>query len=157
MNDRGSSSGLSSEALTGRRDQDYLLPKNTARGLFLLIQTGYLAIYCSALYKAEPLQEVLSQVYRVPAMWPAVLALAACGIAVRLYLLTSVGLNHPAAGAQYQKLFPALLLLDMLWAASPLLLVRRLGLGLALAAVAALAYLPFVQRILIRSTYRKES
>ena len=138
------------------RSEDSLLPQPTARNLFLLIQVGYLSIYCATLYKAEPLQEVLQEVYQATAPWslPAVLVLAACGIAVRLYLLTSVGLSHPAAGAKYQKLFPALLLLDVVWAASPLLLVRKLGIGLALAAVAALAYLPFVQRVLIRASYR---
>ena len=141
----------------GGRSEDSLLPQSTARSLFLLIQAGYLAIYCATLYKAEPMQEVLHQVYGASATWsvPAVLVLAACGIAVRLYLLTSVGLNHPAAGANYHKLFPALLLLDILWAASPLLLVRKLGIGLALAAVAALAYLPFAQRVLIRASYRE--
>jgi len=28
-----------------------------------------------------------------------------CGIAVRLYLLTSVGLDHRAAGEKFQRLF----------------------------------------------------
>jgi cholera toxin transcriptional activator len=138
------------------QEQDFLLPRGQARVLFLLIQAGYLAIYCSALYKAESLQEVLEVVYRVPSITvlPALLVLAACGVAVRLYLLTSVGLNHPAAGEKYHRLFPVLFALDTIWAASPLLLVRKLGIGLALAGVATLAYLPFAQRILIRSSYR---
>ena len=134
---------------------DFLLPPGTARNLFQLIQAGYVAIYCATLYKWESLQEVLNVVYRVPtsAAVPLVLVLAACGIAVRLYLLTSVGLKHPDAETKYLKIFPLLFVVDIFWAASPLLLVRKLGIGLALAGVATLAYLPFVQRILIRSSH----
>ena len=135
-------------------EEEFLLPRARARGLFLLIQAGYLSIYCAALYKAESMEEVLGQVYRAPTgvLMPALLVLAMCGIAVRLYLLTSVGLDHPAAGEKYRKLFPALFLMDSLWAVSPLLLVRKLGIGGALACVAALAYLPFAQRTLMQSS-----
>jgi hypothetical protein len=135
---------------------DFLLPPGPARALFLLVQAGYLAIYSAALYKAEAAEEVLEVVYRISdgLVVPILLVLAACGIAVRLYLITSVGLYHPAAGEKYRRLFPILFVLDALWAASPLLVVRKLGIGLALAGVAALAYLPFAQRILVRSSYR---
>jgi hypothetical protein len=44
--------------------------------------------------------------------------------------------------------------LDALWAASPLLAARVIGTGMALAAVAGMAYLPFSQRTLINSIYR---
>ena len=135
-------------------EEEFLLPREWARGLFLLIQAGYFSIYCAALYKAESMEEVLGQVYRAPTgmLMPALLVLAMCGIAVRLYLLTSVGLDHPAAGEKYRKLFPALFVMDSLWAVSPLLLVRKLGIGGALACVAALAYLPFAQRTLMQSS-----
>ncbi|MBI2818480.1 MAG: winged helix-turn-helix domain-containing protein [Acidobacteria bacterium] len=137
-------------------EEEFLLPRERARRLFLLIQAGYLVVYCAALYKAESMEEVLSQVYRAPTgvLMPVVLVLAMCGIAVRLYLLTTVGLDHPAAGKKYHKLFPVLFLMDSLWAVSPLLLVRKLGFGAALACVAALAYLPFAQRTLMKSSHR---
>jgi hypothetical protein len=64
-----------------------------------------------------------------------------------------VGLNHPEAGAKFQRLFPALFVLDTLWAMSPLLLIPTIGYGLALGSIAPLAYLPFSQRTLIRSMY----
>jgi len=78
---------------------------------------------------------------------------AMCGIAVRLYLLSSVGLRHPAAGRQFQRLFPFVFILDEVWAASPLLVAGIIGVGPALAGVSGLAYLPFSQRTLIRSIY----
>jgi DNA-binding winged helix-turn-helix (wHTH) protein len=138
-------------------ETDFSLPRPLARLLFLTVQGGYLAMYCAALYKAEAVEEMLARVPALPAATVALLVLivAMCGIAVRLYLLSSVGLNHPAAGAKFRRLFPALFILDTLWAVSPLLLVPKIGYGLALGSIAALAYLPFSQRVLVQSIYRR--
>ena len=89
---------------------------------------------------------------RPEASLPLLIAISLCGIAVRLFLITSVGFRHPNAGIKYRKLFPAVFILDMLWAASPLLLVEKVGV-LSLAGIAGLAYLPFSQRILMNSIY----
>ena len=132
-----------------------LLSAGVARALFVVIQVGYLALYCSTLYYIELLGEVFST-FRVTVPDPIlslIIVTAMCGIAVRLYLVSSVGLAHPAAGMQFQRLFPAVLFLDGLWAASPLLAGLNIGFGLSLAAVAGLAYLPFSQRTLIRNIY----
>lgn len=135
--------------------EEFALPRPLARSLFLLIQVGYLAMYVAALYKAETIEEVLAIVLFASAEWvtPVILVSAMCGIAVRLYLLAAVGLAHPASGGQFRRLFPALFFLDALWATSPLLLARKIGFGLALGSVAALAYLPFAQRTLLQSVY----
>ena len=76
-----------------------------------------------------------------------------CGIAVRLYLISAVGWHHPAARRKFTLLFPVLLVLDGIWAASPLLLRRPIGWGLAFTGVALLAYVPFAQRTLVRTLY----
>jgi hypothetical protein len=132
------------------------LPRGLARTLFLAAQAGYLAMYCAALYKAEALQEALGRLFAAAGFaTPVVLVLAMCGIAVRLYLLSSVGLDHPSAGEKFRRLFPLLFVLDTFWATSPLLLTRKIGYGLALGSVAALAYLPFSQRTLMQSIYRE--
>ena len=123
-----------------------LLSAGVARALFVAIQIGYLALYCSTLYYIDRLGGIFSALeVPVPNQILVLLIIIAAmwGIAVRLYLLSSVGLAHPAAGRQFQRLFPALLVLDSLWAASPLLAGLRIGFGLALAAAAGLAYLPF--------------
>ncbi len=135
---------------------EFSLPRARARILFLVIQTGYLAMYCAALYKMDALEETLGRVLLVSLglAEPLAIGTAMCGIAVRLYLITSVGLDHPAAGPKFLRLFPILFLLDTLWAVSPLLLSRKIGYGLALGSVAALAYLPFSQRTLMLSIYR---
>jgi len=136
-----------------RLPPDFLLPRSTARGLFLLAQLGYLAIYFAALYRIDAAEEVLRVVYGLAAgnVVVSMVVLAMCGVTIRLYLLTTVGLNHPAAEEKFRKLFPVLFVMDTIWAVSPLLLVRKLGIGIALASVAALAYLPFAQRTLMHS------
>ena len=135
---------------------EFSLPRARARFLFLAAQAGYLAMYAAALYKAVAVEETLNRVLMVPSQigTPIVLVSAMCGIAVRLYLISSVGFDHPAAGEKYFRLFPILFLLDMFWAASPLLLAGKIGYGLALGSVAALAYLPFAQRVLMLSASR---
>ena len=133
-----------------------LLSAGVARALFLVIQVGYLVLYCSTLYYIERLGGIFSEFFEVTVpnqILSLIVITAMCGIAVRLYLVSSVGLAHPNAGRQFQRLFPALLFLDSLWAASPLLAGLSIGIGLALAATAGLAYLPFSQRTLIRNIY----
>jgi len=137
-------------------ETEFALPRGMARTLFLTTQVGYLAMYGSALYFGEDLERALLRVLMVSSAMtmPFVIVSAMCGIAVRLYLLSSVGLDHPAAGVRFRQLFPLLFALDIFWAASPLLLARKIGYGLALGCVAALAYLPFSQRTLVQSIYR---
>lgn len=50
-------------------------------------------------------------------------------------------------------MFPFVLALDQLWAVSPFLLTSKIGIGAAFAACAALLYLPFSERTLIRMAY----
>ncbi len=139
-------------------EQEFALSRGIARALFLTIQLGYLAMYCSALYYAQTLEQAVHRVLMDASglIAPLIIVCAMCGIAVRLYLLSAVGLDHPAAGVKFRQLFPALVGLDGLWAASPLLVAGNVGIGPALAGVAALAYLPFSQRTLIQSIYREE-
>ena len=119
------------------------LSRETARRLFLFIQVGYLAMYCAALFYRDAVDAVVA---------PVVTIVASCGIAVRLYLISSVGLAHPEAGVQFRRLFPVLILLDGSWAAAPVL-IRAMSYGVALAAAAGLAYLPFSQRTLMQRIY----
>ena len=137
-------------------EAEFAMSRGLARALLLVIQLGYLSMYCAALYYSDPVEHTLQRVLLTPAglTLPLVIVSAMCGIAVRLYLLSAVGLDHRATGVKFRRLFPALLALDALWAASPLLLLPKLHSALAWAGVAGLAYLPFSQRTLIESAYR---
>ena len=123
------------------------LSVRSARALFLAIQFGVLAMYCVALYYAPTMEQEM--------MWRIVIITAMTGIALRLFLISSVALAHPEAGRKFNRLFPLILILDGAWAASPLL-VTEIRFGVALAAAAGLAYLPFSQRTLIHRIYGKD-
>ena len=141
---------------TATSDLELGLSRGMVRGLLVFAQCGYLAMYFSVLYYFEDLERALERILLlpVPLILPLVLIAAMCGIAVRLYLLSAIGLDHPDTGVKFEKLFPVVVVLDGLWAASPLLMARKFGIGLALACVAVLAYVPFSQRTLIRRAYR---
>ncbi len=134
------------------------IARGTARRFFLLIQVGYLVLYSIALLNLQEAAEVLAAPLDRWAgagsvSFPGIAFLALGGVAVRLYLLTAVAFDHPETGCRFRRLFPALFLLDLLWALSPLLLVEKTGVLLALALVPVLIYAPFAQRTLIRSAY----
>jgi DNA-binding winged helix-turn-helix (wHTH) protein len=136
-------------------ESDAVLRGSHARAIFLFIQIGYLSMYCAALLYSSELDMALTRTGLTP-VWltePLTIVVAMCGIAVRLYLLSSVGMRHPAAGRQFQRLFPFVFVLDEVWAASPLLVAAAIGAGPALAGVSGLAYLPFSQKTLMRSIY----
>jgi serine/threonine protein kinase len=125
---------------------EYTLSVGSARALFLLIQFGYLTMYCTALYHVNSIDHAMLRIVILAAM---------SGIAIRLFLIFSVALSHSEAGRKFNKLFPLLLLFDGAWAASPFLAVPPINFGLASAAAAGLAYLPFSQRTLIQRIYGK--
>ncbi len=127
------------------------------RLLFALAQTMYLIFYIVALARLERVHEIASGA----GLGTLVVALAAVtgviGIPIRLYLFTAVGFDYRRLGEKFRRLFPFVFVLDELWALSPLLIAHQIGLGLALAACAALLYLPFSQRTLVRMGYPESS
>jgi cholera toxin transcriptional activator len=56
-------------------------------------------------------------------------------------------------GQKFQRIFGGILVLDLLWAVAPFLLVPKIGFGAAFAATAALLYVPFGERTLLRMAY----
>jgi hypothetical protein len=54
---------------------------------------------------------------------------------------------------KFDSLFLVILPLDQLWAVAPFLLAGKIGFGLAFAATAALLYVPFSERTLLRMAY----
>lgn len=126
--------------------------RRTARLLFTLSQIMYLVFYLSALFKLDRLEQSTSMVWQGAghAMFVSYLATALVGIVMRLYLITATAFDYHLLGEKYRILFPVLLLLDMFWALSPFLIFNRIGLGFALGSAAALIYMPFAQRVLMK-------
>lgn len=136
-------------------EKDSTLPRtsrNNARLLFTLIQIMYLIFYLSALFSWENTYKASFNTWGVAGATAFVVYMATSmvGIAVRLYLISATAMDYHLLGSKYRVLTPALFVLDMIWALSPLLIADRIGLGFALGACAALVYMPFAQRTLIK-------
>jgi len=139
----------------GEVDELPRAPRGVVRGLFALIQVAYLVFYIVALALLDLLAPTHAYLGAKVIAWLEVVLLvtAAVGIAARLYWLACVSFDFSGTGRQFQRVFLALLPLDLLWALSPLLIWKDIGLGLAFAATAALLFLPFAQRNLVRMSY----
>jgi cholera toxin transcriptional activator len=134
-------------------------PRALPRMCFLLLQLMYLAIYIAALAKLGRVEEILTSWF---ASWGneaaiAVLLTAALGVAVRLFLLNATAFDYQGLGQLFGRLFWPIFALDLIWSLSPFLLAHKIGVGLAFAAFAALVWLPFAQRTLVRMAYGKTS
>ena len=126
------------------------------RGLFGLIQVMYLAFYLTALFRIHQVQAVADlflPLWGANTLAIAVLVTAGVGIPLRCYLMSAVGFDYQRLGEKFRQMFPFVLALDQLWAVAPFLLIQEIGLGAAFAVCAALLYLPFSERTLIRMAY----
>jgi cholera toxin transcriptional activator len=126
------------------------------RGLFALIQVMYLIFYVSGLAHLHAAERVASSFlpgWRALFIAGAILITGTVGIPLRFYLLSSVAFDFRGLGGTFVRLFPFVLALDQLWAIAPFLLLPQIGVGLAFAATAALLYVPFSERTLVRMAY----
>ena len=132
------------------------IPRRTiTRGLFGLTQVMYLCFYLAALFLLRYVLEI-GDSFGHPwgmVLAGAVLVTAGVGIPLRLYLLSAVSFDYQRLGEKFRQMFPFILALDQLWAIAPFLLIPQIGLGAAFAVSAALLYLPFSERTLIRMAY----
>jgi DNA-binding winged helix-turn-helix (wHTH) protein len=132
--------------------------RSITRGLFILAQAMYLIFYVVALWQWQEVHRIASSFlpgWGAAAMVAAVLVTAGVGIPLRCYLIAGAAFDHIRLGEKFERLFPAILALDELWAIAPFLLAEGIGFGAAFAATAALLYLPFSERSLVRLAYAK--
>lgn len=140
----------SSVSLLTRAEEVPAVPRPYVRVLFLLIQIMYLSFYIAALARLPRVQELLERAFGYPA-WAMTLLIvsAVVGLPIRFYLSSAVAFDLAGLSQKFQRLFAITFPLDELWALSPFLLAPQIGVGLALAATAALIYVPFAQRTLL--------
>jgi DNA-binding winged helix-turn-helix (wHTH) protein len=134
--------------------------RGLTRGLFLLIQVMYLCFYLAALFRWQAVHQIAASFlpgWAALVILIAVLLTAGAGIPLRCYLISAVGFDHRQLGQKFARMFPAILGLDQLWAVAPFLLAEKIGFGGAFAATAALLYLPFSERTLVRMAYPAKS
>lgn len=138
-------------------DLDIPAPRRALmRGLFAVIQAMYLIFYLEALFHLRGIENVGDASlygWGSAALEAAVVFTGGVGIPLRCYLLSGVGLDFQGLGEKFRRLFPFLLVLDLIWAFAPFLLLSRIGFGAAFATAAALLYVPFSERTLVRLAY----
>jgi hypothetical protein len=126
-------------------------PRKLVRTLLLLTQMMYLAFYIGALANLTEIDEIFleTSMPHPAAIMSLLVTTAAVLIPVRLFIVVAVALDFQNLPAKFSRLFPVLLILDLMWAVSPFLLIHHINAGLALGLSAPLVYLPFAQRSLV--------
>jgi len=133
--------------------------RGLTRGLFAMAQVMYLIFYVVALLRLHAVQVIADSFlpgWSATVLVATVMVTAGVGIPLRCYLLSAVGFDYQRLGEKFQQMFPFILALDQLWAVAPFLLMQKIGLGAAFAASAALLYVPFSERTLIRMAYVRQ-
>jgi DNA-binding winged helix-turn-helix (wHTH) protein len=137
-----------------RSDRELPAPhRGVTRSLFGLIQAMYLIFYVEALFHWRAIDRISWPDIGTPVILIVVLVTAGIGIPVRFYFLSAVAFDYKQLQAKFHKIFLGVLVLDQLWAIAPFLLLDRIGFGAAFAATAALLYVPFAERTLVRMAY----
>jgi cholera toxin transcriptional activator len=126
-------------------------PRKLVRTLLLLVQIMYLGFYLGALANLNEINEIFLEaaLLHPVALMSLVVTTGAVLIPVRLFIMLAVALDYQNLPEKFSKLFPVLLILDLLWAVSPFLLIHHISTGLALGLSAPLVYMPFAQRSLV--------
>jgi cholera toxin transcriptional activator len=124
-------------------------PHSMVRILFLLLQLMYVGFYVGSLANLPEIEDLLSPLPAFSAILYILIGTAVILIAVRAYLVSAIGLCAPGMRGRFLKMWPYLLVSDVLWSLSPLLLLHHINSGIALACIALLVYAPFAQRSLI--------
>jgi cholera toxin transcriptional activator len=133
------------------RDELPAAPRVLAKSLLLAVQAMYLAFYFGALANTQEIHELFWDAKLLPpsVLMGALVSSAAILIPVRLFIFSAVAFDVGQLRAKFNKLFPMLLVGDLLWSLSPFLLVHHVSTGLALGMSTPLIYMPFAQRSLI--------
>jgi DNA-binding winged helix-turn-helix (wHTH) protein len=128
------------------------LPRSShalVRTLLVLLQVLYVAFYVGALGNLGEIGDLLSPLSYARAAFVVIVASAAVLIPVRVFVVCSVLFRAPGAKEKFLKLWPFLLVMDLVWALSPALLLHHINIGLAIACMTLLVYSPFAQRALV--------
>jgi cholera toxin transcriptional activator len=144
----GAKSRLLDRVLSGSED----LPKSShavVQTLFLLLELMYLGFYVGALANLAEIKQLISALPHPAEVFTVVIVTAAVLIPVRAFLLCAVLFHAPGMREKFLRLWPFLLVLDIVWSLSPFLLLRHIHYGLAVACMTLLVYSPFAQRSLI--------
>jgi cholera toxin transcriptional activator len=128
------------------------LPKashSLVQTLLLLLQLMYLGFYVGALVNLAEIEGLFAPLPHATLFFNVLIVTAALLIPVRVFVLCAVLFHAPGAREKFLKLWPFLLVFDVLWSLSPFLLLHHINFGLALVCTTLLVYSPFAQRSLV--------
>ncbi|MGA9720311.1 MAG: winged helix-turn-helix domain-containing protein, partial [Acidobacteriaceae bacterium] len=94
-------------------------PPHVVKALFLLLEAMYLAFYVGALANLAEIRELIAPLPHASQILTVLIVTAAILIPVRAFLLSAVLFRAPGMRGKFLKLWPLLLVLDVLWALSP--------------------------------------
>jgi cholera toxin transcriptional activator len=117
--------------------------------LFVLLQLMYLGFYVGALANLAEIEDLFSALPKATLALNVLIVTAAILIPVRAFVLCAVLFHAPGARQKFLRIWPFLLVPDVLWSLSPFLLLHHINFGLALACTTLLVYSPFAQRSLV--------
>jgi len=117
--------------------------------LFVLMQLMYIGFYVGALVNLAEIEDLLSVLPEPALILNVVMVTAAILIPVRAFLLSAWVFRPPGMSEKFLRIWPYLLIFDVLWSLSPFLLLHHINFGLALSCTALLVYSPFAQRSLV--------
>jgi cholera toxin transcriptional activator len=124
-------------------------PHRIVQTLFIIMQAMYLAFYVGALANLREIEQLFSPLDHAVQVYMLLVVTAAIMIPVRAFLICAVLFRAPGLREKFLKLWPFLLVFDVLWSLSPFLLLHHINFGLALACTTLLVYSPFAQRSLM--------
>ena len=128
------------------------LPKSShavVQTLFVLLQVMYVGFYVGALVNLAEIDELMSVLPHASVVFRVMEASAAVLIPLRAFVLCAVMFHAPGFREKFLKLWPFLLLVDLVWSLAPFLLLHHINVGMAVACTALLVYSPFAQRALV--------
>jgi len=117
--------------------------------LFVLLQLMYVSFYVGALTNLAEIDELMSVLPHANTIFRVMEVSAAVLIPLRVFLLCAAMFHAPGFREKFLKLWPFLLLVDVVWSLAPFLLLHHISVGLAVACTALLVYSPFAQRALV--------
>lgn len=126
-----------------------VVPYPIVQTLYIALQLMYLGFYVGALANLAEIYDLLSPLPRASTIFNILIVTAAIMIPIRAFVLSAVIFHPPHVRQKLLKLWPFLLIGDVLWSLSPFLLLHHINIGLALACTTLLVYSPFAQRSLV--------
>lgn len=128
------------------------LPKTShgvVRLLFVGLQVMYVGFYVGALANLAEIEDLFSVLPWATLVLRVMVVSAAVLIPVRAFTVSAVLMRAPGAREKLLRIWPYLLVVDLLWALAPFLLLHHMSFGLAVACTTLLVYSPFAQRALV--------